>query len=509
MDQELKALVDDIASFDPDDAAHSPADLADVQGACEEAIKAITDPVKGNLDKLDGESLDAADTLSTKLEAVNAAIKARNDKAKAIKARVADNKAFTERATNRPAYSGNATISGAGVKAAEFSGDHIESVADASIKAFESGGPIKNIGHLLHCVRDGAIKARDGRGPNATLSEWNNILDAAAPKVLASVKADTKAQGINEFLDSEGGVLLPPTIASGIWKRSFDNDFNMLSLPGMRSIPVAGNSYEVRARQDASRANGSRNGGVQAYWTAEAVQYTKSQPTYRKINLRLEKLTILIYATDEQLDDYPAMTEEISNVAADEIRFKVNDAMINGTGSGMPMGFLNAACKIEIATAAGANTITAANIDDMWARRCKAQGNGLVWLANQEVEPQLAALNYSTTNTAATWAYVPGTAFNGAGMPTLKGKPVYYVEQCAALGTAGDLILLDPSQIAVAVKSTGVKSSTSMHLRFDYDETAFKFSFRMDSRPYWESALTRYKGSNTLSPIVVIESTRT
>jgi HK97 family phage major capsid protein len=148
-------------------------------------------------------------------------------------------------------------------------------------------------------------------------------------------------------------------------------------------------------------------------------------------------------------------------------------------------------------------------VDDMWARRVRPSGAGYVWLGNQAIEGQLSQLNYAVANASATFAYTPGEAFNGQGLPRLKGKPIYYNEQCADLGTEGDLILLDPAQYAVAVKAGGIKGAVSMHVRFLYDESAFKWTIRVDGRSYWESSLTRFKGSNALSPIVTLETTRT
>ena len=36
-----------------------------------------------------------------------------------------------------------------------------------------------------------------------------------------------------------------------------------------------------------------------------------------------------------------------------------------------------------------------------------------------------------------------------------------------------------------------------MHVRFDYDESTFRFIFRVDGQPWWSAPLTPYKGSST------------
>lgn len=45
----------------------------------------------------------------------------------------------------------------------------------------------------------------------------------------------------------------------------------------------------------------------------------------------------------------------------------------------------------------------------------------------------------------------------------------------------------------------------SIHLRFDYGETAFRFMFEIDGQPWIAEPLTPFKGSaNTLSPFVTL-----
>ena len=44
----------------------------------------------------------------------------------------------------------------------------------------------------------------------------------------------------------------------------------------------------------------------------------------------------------------------------------------------------------------------------------------------------------------------------------------------------------------------------SMHLRFDYAETCFRFMFAVDGQPWLASAITPFKGSNDVSPFVAL-----
>jgi len=48
----------------------------------------------------------------------------------------------------------------------------------------------------------------------------------------------------------------------------------------------------------------------------------------------------------------------------------------------------------------------------------------------------------------------------------------------------------------------GFKQDMSIHVRFIYDETCFRFVYRADGQPVMAKALTPYKGTNTLGYFV-------
>jgi HK97 family phage major capsid protein len=146
-----------------------------------------------------------------------------------------------------------------------------------------------------------------------------------------------------------------------------------------------------------------------------------------------------------------------------------------------------------------ANTIQYENIVKMYAR---AWGSDFIWIGNQEIFPQLATMSLAVgTGGAPVWM----PANRAAGMPyqTLMGYPLIFVEQAAALGTVGDLILADMSQYRLVDKG-GVQSAMSIHVEFVADEIVFRWLTRVDGQPLWNSALTPYKGSNTRSPFVAL-----
>lgn len=374
-------------------------------------------------------------------------------------------------------------------------------------------GPFSSFGHFCHQIHiAGSHPAFVNQGVSPALYEYNQAIkrrDSAIKALPDEVKA---ASGLNEFSDSEGAVLVPIEFAAGIWQRVVAQE-SLLSM--INPVPVTGNTLKVKAYNDASRASGILYGGAVAYWQAEAGQFSASKPTFRDIELRLNKLYVFMYSTDELLSDAPALQSELTRIAAECFTFKINDAIIRGDGAGQPLGIMNSPAKVAVAkettpTAQVAATIYGVNIDKMYALRPYGMTQSeLVWLYNRDVEPALQSMGYAnqmnTSNTVMfPLIYQPAGGISGKPYDTLKGRRMIELEQCETLGTEGDIILFDPTCYACIVKSTGIDSAVSMHLRFDYDETAFRFTFRLDARPRWDAAMTRYKGSTKVTPMVTL-----
>jgi HK97 family phage major capsid protein len=312
-----------------------------------------------------------------------------------------------------------------------------------------------------------------------------------------------RASGMNEGVSTQGGFLVQPTFSSTL----LENAWELAGLlPFMTKDSIAGNSMTIPAVDETSRVDGSRQGGVRGYWGAEAASMTSSKPKFREINLKVNKVHVLIYTTEEMLEDVSYLSSFINRVGPEEINFKITDAVINGDGAGKPLGILNSACLVSQAkdTSQTADTVTHTNIVNMWSRMPARSRMNAVWMINQDVEPQLNVLGFGNGTTDA--IYMPPGGLREtpyAGYATLLGRPVVVLEQCATLGDAGDIILADMSKY-IAVDKGGIQSAVSLHVRFIYDEQVFKFTYRFDGQPALASAITPFKGTKTLSPFVVV-----
>lgn len=307
------------------------------------------------------------------------------------------------------------------------------------------------------------------------------------------MRAAGSGQVTNVF--SDGGAFVQTDFATDIIDKGFNNSV-LLPKTQRRTLSGNSNSIEIAGIDEDSRATGSRYGGVRVYTKAELEQYTESKAKFNNIELKLNKLTGLLFLSDEALEDASFLEAEVSQLFEMEYAFKIQDLLIRGSGAGEPLGILNAGCLVTQAKTAGqtADTITTLNISQMKAR---AVGNAQFY-ANRDTIPQLDAL-FKTTGDNDSKIFKQTSINSGI----LDGVPIDFIEQAETLGDKGDIILADFAAYVTIMKG-GIKKAESMHLKFDYGQKAIRWTLRFDGQPRWKSALTPYKGSNTTSPFITL-----
>ena len=312
---------------------------------------------------------------------------------------------------------------------------------------------------------------------------------------------DAGVTGMSQGVGADGGFLVPPEFSRVIWDGLNTGSQSLLGLTDNYSIE--GESLTFPANAETSRVDGSRYGGVRGYWLAEADQITHSKPKLRQLKLEPQELAVLVYVTEKLLKNGGAAIDQyVTRAATEEIAFKTGDAIVNGDGVGKPLGLINSSALVTTSRVT-ASKFTQTDVAGMWARLHVRSMPSAVWLINQDVLPELLLMVTAVQNLAAT-ENVGGfssTLFNAERM-TLMGRPVIVSEYCPTLGTDGDVILVDLGAYATGTRG-GVDSALSIHLRFDYAEAAFRFMFAVDGQTWLNSPLTPFKGSNTLSTVVV------
>jgi HK97 family phage major capsid protein len=141
----------------------------------------------------------------------------------------------------------------------------------------------------------------------------------------------------------------------------------------------------------------------------------------------------------------------------------------------------------------------------MWARLWGKSWPKSIWFINQDLIPKLCQMELAVSTAGGSLTYMPPGGLSQSPYATLMGRPVIPIEQCQTLGTKGDILLTDFGEYLLIDKG-GIESASSIHVRFQYDESAFRFVYRCDGQPKWNAALTPFKGSNTQSPFVALNA---
>jgi HK97 family phage major capsid protein len=300
------------------------------------------------------------------------------------------------------------------------------------------------------------------------------------------------ATGLSEGIGADGGFLVQTDYSTDLLRAAFDTG-KLAKLCRKYRISGNSNSIKIPGVDETSRAS-TRWGGILHYWADEAAEKTKSKPKFRRIELNLNKMIGLCYATDELLQDAGALETYVRQGFAEEFGFALDDAIINGTGAGRPLGILSAGSTISVSKETGqaANTIVHENLTKMYSRVLNPEN--AVWLINQNCLPELFNL-YLAIGTGGSALFTMDA--HDAPRMRLMGLPVIICEQCQTLGTTGDIWLANFKDGYVVADKGGTQVDKSIHCRFIYDESVFRFVYRVDAQPILASAIQPYKGGSS------------
>jgi HK97 family phage major capsid protein len=81
--------------------------------------------------------------------------------------------------------------------------------------------------------------------------------------------------------------------------------------------------------------------------------------------------------------------------------------------------------------------------------------------------------------------------------------PVFITEKLPALGTKGDLMLIDPSLYVVGDRQQ-LEVAASEHVNFLKNQMTWRVVERIDGQPWMDKAITLQDGASTVSPFVAL-----
>ena len=239
-------------------------------------------------------------------------------------------------------------------------------------------------------------------------------------------------------------------------------------------------------------------GGVAVQWIAEGAQKPETDAKLVEIALEPHEVAAHVVVTDKLLRNWQAADAVIRRLLRGAIAAAEDVAFLTGDGTGKPLGVLNSAGAIAVNRAA-ANQIQYVDIVNMLAKLLPDSLGRAVWVANQSILPQLMQLKDDAGNLI----FIRGDATSGIA-DTLAGLPIRWTGRTPALGSKGDLMLVD-FQYYLIKDGSGPFVAASEHVYFTENKTVIKVFWNVDGKGWVSSPLTLEDGVTQVSPYVVLD----
>ena len=271
--------------------------------------------------------------------------------------------------------------------------------------------------------------------------------------------------------------------------------------PRATVFPMATDTMWIPRIVDTSHVSGI-HGGVAGTWTKEAGTITENDPTAGQIQLIAKKFSDYVLVSNELIKDSAiAIPALLSVLLREGLGFFEDVSAISGTGAAQMQGFLKSGSLVSV-TPKVAGHINYQDVVSMYSRMFPASHDNAVWVCSPDAWPDIAQMAVSVgTGGSAVWITNYTTSV-GAPPATIFGRPLIISEKMPALGSASSLCYCDFSYYVIGDRMS-MELTTSEHVAFASDQTAFRIIERLDGQSWINSALTPNNASaNTLSAFV-------
>jgi len=307
-------------------------------------------------------------------------------------------------------------------------------------------------------------------------------------------KRQMEVRRLDTLSGSDGGWLMPPQWETNILQIPDDGQY----IKKLCHVFPAGDPPNAELKLLALDQTGSKgiHGGVQVYSAKEASNLTVTNTVQLKfISWKPEKCGAYWQVTEESKANAAVMSNIMNTKVQGAIAAFDDDKIQTGTGAGEFLGF--AGCDAEISVSRSvSNEVNYIDIVNMLAR-ILARGNYVFLCQRVGLLPQLMTL----TDGAGQLIWTDN-ARDGIPAPRLSGVPIFFNEISPALGSAGDLRLVNLDYYGIKPGMGASIKSDSTYGNFLSGIETLKVSYYADGKPWITSPLTLRDGTNTVSPFV-------
>lgn len=340
--------------------------------------------------------------------------------------------------------------------------------------------PEDTLPHKFRSLGDFMVKLAT-EGPNREdtspeLKEWREVVK------------DSQSAGDA----ATGGTLIPTEYIQQIMERArTDNPI----MANATIIPMESGKATIPFIDGFDESQGKVMGNGQFYWEGESESFTEVNAVFGTTELNLRKLAAQVRITWE-LKKFSAISIEpiLGRMFEQSLSSALSRGFIRGTGAKMPKGILqDGGHKIEVTKATNqvADTYIYDNLLSQVAQHYTAGGDigDGIFIANKTVLPQLGKLSISV-GTGGSGIFLANQSVQGKPVFSLLGLPVNFNGQMPIVGDAGDITLADwrgGYLIGQPSGGGGLETEQSIHLYFNYGDTAFRAITAFDGAPWWPS----------------------
>lgn len=305
---------------------------------------------------------------------------------------------------------------------------------------------------------------------------------------------DPRILALQEMDTGDGGGFAVPTEHDPMVREVSPQE--AIFRPRATVIP-AGDAPDAELKLPALNQGSAQNmyGGVVVDWIAEGGDKPETGAKLRELSWKPKEVSAHIVVTDKLLRNWSAASAFISNklraalLAAEDVAFQ------SGNGIGRPLGVL-ASPALKPVNRAVANQVSYADLVNMEAEFLE-DGGSSVWVVSKRAIPQLRQME----DTAGSLIWNENA--REGGVPTLLGRPVLVSYRSPALGSLGDVQLMDPKHYIIK-DGFGVSIAASEHVLFKQNKTVVKAFLTVDGGP-WLDGPVKQEDGQTYSPFVALD----
>lgn len=313
---------------------------------------------------------------------------------------------------------------------------------------------------------------------------------------------ETKA-ALAESSGATGGYTVPTEFSMRLMSLAMQQS---VIRPRATIIPMGARSIQIPTLdQTGTPAAGTTSllAGVVAYWQEEAQLRVETEPKFRQIELVAHELTGYTKASNTLMaDSAVALDALLTRLFPAAIAWHTDYAFFNGPGGGQPQGIIPAACTIKVSRSTG-GTFKLPDAATMLSKLLTTSMGSSVWVMSQTLIPQLVQL----ADASGKVVWIPNNSPTGGSTQTLPatlfGLPIIFSEKLPALGTTGDVLLVDPSYYLIGDRMS-IEIASSIHVAFTTNQTVWRFLSRVDGQPWLKTALTLADGVTQVSPFICL-----